>query len=193
MRFLADCCGRVGESAVFHLLTETCVFLALPNGCLCQMTGDPIVHLKPPQIGEAFLQNEGRIASRGVKRRCIKGYSEERPSKRLKRTHTDSGQGSNIRNRSPERYVGFYTTLEQALRLCSIMPADVAFVRARMFYSRPSFVPHTKKMVVGLPPKRSFIFDPSGSDKLILIEQTSSTVYTPHGNPVPLRMATGQT
>ncbi|KAI0719341.1 hypothetical protein C8T65DRAFT_541197, partial [Cerioporus squamosus] len=39
---------RVGESAMFHLLTETCVFLALPNGCLCQMTGDPIVHLKPP-------------------------------------------------------------------------------------------------------------------------------------------------
>ncbi|KAI0749800.1 hypothetical protein C8Q80DRAFT_1058573, partial [Daedaleopsis nitida] len=39
---------RIGENAMFHLLTETSVFVSLPNGCLCQLTGDAIVNLKPP-------------------------------------------------------------------------------------------------------------------------------------------------
>jgi hypothetical protein len=29
---------------MLHLLTETSIFVALPNDCLCQLTGEPIVH-----------------------------------------------------------------------------------------------------------------------------------------------------
>ncbi|TFK92683.1 hypothetical protein K466DRAFT_480156, partial [Polyporus arcularius HHB13444] len=94
---------RVGESATFHLLAETCVFSALPNGCLCQMTGDPIVHLKPPCSYTATSRDTG---ARGIRRRCVKGYCEDRPPKRLKRTDTvDVGHGSSIPSRIPERFV----------------------------------------------------------------------------------------
>ena len=32
---------------MLHLLTETSVFLSLPNGCLCQVTGVPIILITP--------------------------------------------------------------------------------------------------------------------------------------------------
>lgn len=32
---------------MLHLLTETSVFLSLPNGCFCQVTGLPIVFITP--------------------------------------------------------------------------------------------------------------------------------------------------
>jgi hypothetical protein len=37
----------IGIDAMLHLLTETSVFLSLPNGCLCQLTGVPIVLITP--------------------------------------------------------------------------------------------------------------------------------------------------
>ncbi|KAI0663883.1 hypothetical protein C8Q70DRAFT_384202 [Cubamyces menziesii] len=37
--------------------------------------------------------------------------------------------------------------------LGSTTPADIAFLRARMFYSRPSLAPHTSRIVFGLPIK----------------------------------------
>lgn len=32
---------------MIHLLTETSTFLSLPNGCLCQITGEPLIHVSP--------------------------------------------------------------------------------------------------------------------------------------------------
>ena len=43
-------CIRIGESAMFHLLTETSIFVPLPNECLCQLTGIPLVFLPSPAI-----------------------------------------------------------------------------------------------------------------------------------------------
>ncbi|KAI0300909.1 hypothetical protein BC826DRAFT_890160, partial [Russula brevipes] len=31
--------GRIGESAMLHLLTQASIFVPLPNECLCQLTG----------------------------------------------------------------------------------------------------------------------------------------------------------
>ncbi|KAH9068420.1 hypothetical protein EDB83DRAFT_2188616, partial [Lactarius deliciosus] len=43
--------GKVtGESAMLHLLTEASIFVALPNECLCQMTGTPLVFLPSPAV-----------------------------------------------------------------------------------------------------------------------------------------------
>ncbi|KAI1796871.1 hypothetical protein LXA43DRAFT_491424 [Ganoderma leucocontextum] len=135
---------RIGEDAMFHLLTETSIFASLPNGCLCQMTGDPVLHMKPPvsaprRSSEGDLEPEGRTSClRGTKRRCVVGYCEERPSKRRKHAHTTNVEGRKLlRIEDPNR----------------VAPADVAFQRSRMFYSRPSFVPHTAKIITGLPPK----------------------------------------
>jgi hypothetical protein len=32
---------------MIHLLTETSIFVSLPNGCLCQITGEPLIHISP--------------------------------------------------------------------------------------------------------------------------------------------------
>ncbi|KAG6812970.1 hypothetical protein H0H92_015089 [Tricholoma furcatifolium] len=41
---------RIGLIAMLRLLGETSVFVSLPNGCFCQMTGQPIVSLRPPKV-----------------------------------------------------------------------------------------------------------------------------------------------
>ncbi|KAJ7104028.1 hypothetical protein B0H15DRAFT_757665, partial [Mycena belliarum] len=34
---------RIGTDAMLHLLTDASVFIALPNDCLCQLVGEPIL------------------------------------------------------------------------------------------------------------------------------------------------------
>ncbi|KAJ7455325.1 hypothetical protein B0H11DRAFT_1739971, partial [Mycena galericulata] len=34
---------RIGTDAMLHLLTDTSLFIALPNECLCQLVGEPIL------------------------------------------------------------------------------------------------------------------------------------------------------
>lgn len=72
---------------MLHLLTETSIFLSLPNGCFCQMTGQPIVHRKlvveePRRL--IFPTNVSR------KRKAPMETDEERPKKRRK---LDNGSG----------------------------------------------------------------------------------------------------
>jgi len=38
---------RIGEDAMIHILTETSIFIPLPNGSLCQITGEPLIHMLP--------------------------------------------------------------------------------------------------------------------------------------------------
>ncbi|TFK18118.1 hypothetical protein FA15DRAFT_603881 [Coprinopsis marcescibilis] len=42
-----DLLFRIGVGAMLHLLSETSIFVPLPNGCLCQVTGEPVVFLVP--------------------------------------------------------------------------------------------------------------------------------------------------
>ncbi|KAF9052479.1 hypothetical protein BDZ89DRAFT_905332, partial [Hymenopellis radicata] len=39
---------RIGVDVMFHLLTQTSIFISLPNECLCQMTGPPLIHIRLP-------------------------------------------------------------------------------------------------------------------------------------------------
>ncbi|KAJ7261830.1 hypothetical protein B0H12DRAFT_1013349, partial [Mycena haematopus] len=43
---------RIGTDAMLHLLTDTSLFVALPNNCLCQLVGEPIlyIHLENLQL-----------------------------------------------------------------------------------------------------------------------------------------------
>lgn len=70
--------SRIGVDAMIHLLTETSVFVTLPNGCLCQMTGHPI-HLRAPPKKDILP-----APSRGKKRRRLKDPASDRPTKRLR-------------------------------------------------------------------------------------------------------------
>jgi hypothetical protein len=38
---------RIGEDAMIHLLLDTDLFLSLPNDCLCQINGEPLIHIRP--------------------------------------------------------------------------------------------------------------------------------------------------
>ena len=70
---------RVGEDVLLHLFTGTSVFTPLPNGCLCQVTGEHIHNLAqlPPTPSPSLPAAAKRKAS-GV------GEGESRPSKQRK-------------------------------------------------------------------------------------------------------------
>ncbi|TFY78051.1 hypothetical protein EWM64_g5960 [Hericium alpestre] len=123
---------RIGEDAMFHLLTETCVFVPLPNDCLCQLTGEPIVSHKVP------FPSGSRMAS-------ILPSTESATRLDAKR-----GSHSTIEERSLKRP-----------RIASDRdetrgPVEIVFSRARLFYARPSYVPHTTFIVAGLPLQHIF-------------------------------------
>lgn len=80
-----DSSHRIGEDAMMHLLTETAIFLSLPNNCFCQMTGEPLINFPPPR-----LPMDPGISSPG-KRLTKLPSLDERPTK-LQRT--DSSYGS---------------------------------------------------------------------------------------------------
>ncbi|KIO15227.1 hypothetical protein M404DRAFT_83099, partial [Pisolithus tinctorius Marx 270] len=36
---------RIGADAMLHLLLKTSIFVSLPNECLCQLTGEPLIYI----------------------------------------------------------------------------------------------------------------------------------------------------
>jgi hypothetical protein len=56
---------------MIHLLTETSIFVSLPNGCLCQITGAPLIYL---------TSNSGTIQPPQAQKTIIKGPSVKRLS-----------------------------------------------------------------------------------------------------------------
>lgn len=83
---------------MFHLLFDTSIFVALPNGCLCQMTGDAIVNLRPPDgprpLGgcDSLLAEESLSTTCGSKRVATGVHPEERPMKRRRLARAIGGQ-----------------------------------------------------------------------------------------------------
>ena len=65
---------------MLHLLTETSLFISLPNGCFCQMTGEPLVHFKVP-IGLS-TPNSAQVDNK--RKRGAADDASERPAKRPK-------------------------------------------------------------------------------------------------------------
>ncbi|KAF9267885.1 hypothetical protein L218DRAFT_855125, partial [Marasmius fiardii PR-910] len=76
---------RIGRQAMTHLLTMTSIFVSLPNGCLCQMTGKPFSSLPRPRSIKPTA-NPGLITvTRAMQKRKAPGPPEgERPQKRVK-------------------------------------------------------------------------------------------------------------
>ena len=72
---------------MLHLLTETSIFLSLPNGCLCQLAGEPIIYLTPKiQATSDFSANAPTTGTQGAtgkrQRRNVPNEREERSNKR---------------------------------------------------------------------------------------------------------------
>ncbi|KAL4243808.1 Telomerase reverse transcriptase [Abortiporus biennis] len=134
---------RIGEDAMFHLLTEAYIFVSLPNGCLCQMTGEPLIHTKaPPLAPSVFKPDTPKSCTEQVfvgKKRKKGSHPDEPPLKRCK-THQDHGT-----SKTDNHVVG--KPIEKRT------PADISLARVRMFYFRPYYYPHSKIILIGLPPK----------------------------------------
>jgi len=148
--------SSIGEDAMVYLLTETSLFVSLPNRCLCQIAGEPVIHLVPslrdvtqsskmPEVGadsipkkRPFARPDGEAGKPSTKRRKIKSGSRVSqmvvPTKRLAARLSFVTSSNNIRS----------------------SPADISFTRVRLFYSKPNYIPHTNLIVVGLPLKRAF-------------------------------------
>ena len=83
---------------MLHLLTETSVFLSLPNGCLCQATGVPIIFITPNVHNAHTLFSLQPCEENGTtsnKKRSFPAIDqeEERPRKRQKLVKFTTGLG----------------------------------------------------------------------------------------------------
>jgi len=73
------CSLRVGIAVMLHLLVDTSIFVSLPNGCLCQMTGEPFI-IPPGDFQNAITKSTEKY----LKRTLSIENNEELPSKRRK-------------------------------------------------------------------------------------------------------------
>jgi telomerase reverse transcriptase len=151
---------RIGADAMLHLLTETSIFVALPNDCLCQVTGDSILNLPLPRLPSSMeLQHP-------PKRPHYKPHDEEPPSKKLRRctsmlARTGSG-ASTVQDRKGQalkadivRFVSDSQIRCTPHAISSrIAPSNISLCRVRIFYANPVCVPGSNRLAVGLPPKR---------------------------------------
>ncbi|KAG6899964.1 hypothetical protein C0993_004865 [Termitomyces sp. T159_Od127] len=123
---------RIGINPMLYLLSETNIFISLPNGCLCQMTGEPVVTLSPKIRDPSILSRPPQKKLVGEKRRCP--WISEQPTKRQKSSRLKStSQGKQI--------------------LKSSTPVDIYVARTGLFYGRPQYLPKSNKFVVGFPVK----------------------------------------
>ena len=74
---------------MLHLLTEANIFVPLPNECLCQLTGMPLVFLPSPTIDITNSVSSGPVPSEKRKRKASP-HPEEASSK--KRFRCNSGR-----------------------------------------------------------------------------------------------------
>ncbi|KXN91623.1 hypothetical protein AN958_12475 [Leucoagaricus sp. SymC.cos] len=128
---------RIGVATMLHLLTETSIFISLPNGCLCQMTGEPL-SLPLSDVYAAIAGNSRKILKRTSSASSFS--SAEPPSKRCKLE-------SEVLSKSGQRTRGIKT------------PSLISIVRARMFYARPNYFSKSNKIVIGLPLRHVFNSD----------------------------------
>ncbi|KAH9481585.1 Telomerase reverse transcriptase [Psilocybe cubensis] len=73
--------SRIGEDAMLHLLTETSIYVSLPNGCLCQLTGEPLINTAPPAYNDESLPK--KMTQKRLHENATDTHNE-RPAKRLK-------------------------------------------------------------------------------------------------------------
>lgn len=163
---------RIGEAAMYHLLLNTNIFIALPHNCFCQLVGTPITELKPHTGG--FLQvgpiPDAMVATALPAKRMAE--EDRRPKKRgrLDKLDTAVSQDAIVANVGQDHPEGqrrsgvksvsswLFAAYVRYLHLCRRTPADIPFVRARMFYARLTMAKDPdssrRRIVVGLPPHR---------------------------------------
>lgn len=157
---------RIGEDAMFHLLTETCLFAPLPNDCLCQMTGEPIVYMRVPLFKRALEPAAAAAVDERIRAKRKAQGPPEGGSARKRMRLADGSASSSRTNSANALFEEKLTANMHVVFRSNVLPrlvltlldsrtaADVSIARSRLFYARPSFVPHKHHIIVGLPSKR---------------------------------------
>ncbi|KIK45335.1 hypothetical protein CY34DRAFT_78126 [Suillus luteus UH-Slu-Lm8-n1] len=127
---------------MLHLLTKTSIFVKLPNECLCQMTGMPLIYAMPPTLDcgretRWRAQDHANVSSSSCGR-----ISVEFPRRAASLSWILFLLNGETRN------VILLHFVDQFIRRTS---ADISFVRARMFYARPNREHSSRNIIVGLP------------------------------------------
>ncbi|KAG6862537.1 hypothetical protein C0995_000085 [Termitomyces sp. Mi166 len=125
----------IGVNPMLYLLSETSIFISLPNGCLCQMTGEPIVALVPKIKNSSISSCPLQKKLAGQKRPCP--WVSAQPSKRQKSIGVANTSRGN----------------QLTVTLKRRTPVEIHVARTRLFYTRPQRPPKTNCVVVGLPVK----------------------------------------
>lgn len=81
---------------MLHLLLETSMFASLPNGCLCQMTGVPLMNVIPRNFGimdrRLLPGDKSKLEEVAAsKRKAEAPHDDERPLKRRRMEPTTVG------------------------------------------------------------------------------------------------------
>lgn len=150
---------------MFHLLTETSMFVALPNDCFCQVVGEPIINIRVP-AGLCSVPNGGRAPleafDRLKRKRTDVGDGNDRPQKRLRVAEAlplkSSRRPANIvaQTGSVVKYVLFIEARGAQLSIASSRtPADISIARAKLFFGRANRAPGSEKVVFGFFEKRT--------------------------------------
>ena len=139
---------------ITHLLTKTAIFVPLDNDCFCQLTGKPLVYILPPTL----LANAGPPPVALSKKRAFENDEDDgQATKRRKLSDGEVKGPSSLQCVAADpKHKRRYRT-ERSQVCCpndSRSPINVNFERVRMFYARPSFLPHSRTIAVGLPPQR---------------------------------------
>src|SRR4051794_6161907 len=84
--------------AMLHLLMDTSIFVSLPNGCLCQITGEPLIHMMPSlqDVGSSLkvAQERGTGIDPASKKRSWPGTEDEATPRERKRRKLDGAGGT---------------------------------------------------------------------------------------------------
>jgi hypothetical protein len=146
---------------MLHLLTKTSIFIQLPNECLCQLTGEPLIYQIPPKLDGCIPPSDSETYNLGKRKRHP--LECPGPRKRLKvvglkdfrRVFPESLTiaATISSERCEEEPPLLYSTDNFIRRTAS----DVSFVRARVFYARPNREPKLQYLIVGLPHTRKHL------------------------------------
>jgi hypothetical protein len=118
---------------MLHLLTETSIFVSLPNQCLCQLTGEPLIHIIPSNSGIMVQKSESQgvqapsiIARLATKRKASGQHEDERPPKRLRiyESVSTTGNAGTVAVQPTTKYV------------CFILSQSFLFILAQGYSSR---------------------------------------------------------
>lgn len=150
---------------MLYLLTETSIYLPLPNDCYCQLTGPPLIYSSRFVQGRMVnedLATKVAEAAHATKRKMQDFEKATRPKKRQRRRMSECEVQAEPRRREPDSAKMYVSAFLHSLSPdeayhSARTPADIRICRSSMFYGRPC-KSSTGRISLGLSYRRKCAF-----------------------------------